>query len=200
VACNFAPDSCFGILVPEVEGQDYILVVERKGGSLAPDDAYSIFSGQVGVPVTASEPLDDGSNDSLVNAEVLAPLVLDNEPSYLFEGTLDDGDVDWWYVPTSEPDETLRLWCGSSYFGTGIEGLTLDAYKDDATDGAPVQSETETAQRRIHWWGAHAKGTSLLPPLPGGTGYYFKLSSSSFSSIVTSRHYYCQIIHHSTAN
>jgi len=195
-ACDFETENCFGILVPEVELEDYILVVERAGSApVAADDAYSIYTGQINVPLTASEGPDGGANDTLANAELLSPTVVDGDLAYQFDGTLDDGDVDWWYVPTTDPSETLKIWCGSAFQGSGVEAFTVEAYKDDDTGGAPFQMQTETPTQRIRWWPPHPKYTPVLPPLPGGTGYYFKMSSASFSSDVTSRGYYCQIYH-----
>jgi hypothetical protein len=113
----------------------------------------------------------------------------------LFEGTLSDGDVDWWLMPDSSANEQVAVRCGSTLHGSGVEGLTVEAFAASDPNGAPVQSEVESPDSLLAWWPANQpKGTPSMAPLAGGIDYYIKLSATGSSSTVTSRYYYCQVI------
>jgi hypothetical protein len=193
-ACDLNPDNCVGILTAEAEFENYILKVEREGDEpVLADASYSLFTARTLPPVTAVEPPDNGANDTLATAEILVPQTIDGEPFFGLVGTLEDGDVDWWYVPSTNVGETLRVWCGSAFHGSGVEAFTVEAWADDNTAGDPLQAQTETPTQTIRWWPTTPKVTPPHPGLAGGTGYYFRMSSASFSSEVTSRDYYCRM-------
>jgi hypothetical protein len=194
-SCEYDNALC-AVFIDYVPGETYYLVVERDPSRpLTGNDAYSIFISSLQLGVIDTETVDDGANDTALSATEMTLGDLDGNLGHLFEGTLPDGDVDWWLMPDSGANEHVAVRCGSAFHGSGVEGFTVEAFAASDPNAAPIQSEVESPDSLLAWWPtSEPKGTPSMAPLAGGSDYYIKLSATGSSSTVTSRYYYCQVI------
>ncbi|MEM9693487.1 MAG: hypothetical protein AAGA56_13140 [Myxococcota bacterium] len=184
-------DRCL-MLVPETVGETYFVVVEAEGdnGDFA-NAGYSIFTTGVDyAPFVEGE--DAGANDLATSPVALSTEPIPGGAEVFIEGELADADdVDWWRLDEL-PGAEVHVWCGSSFFGSGVEGLTIEAYAADDLQ-TPVRSATERPDAPVRWGPALEKGEASEPPLPAGS-YLFRVSGESLRTNYASSNYQCLLV------
>ncbi|MEM9691423.1 MAG: hypothetical protein AAGA56_02670 [Myxococcota bacterium] len=184
------------MLIPEIVGETYYVVVESEGdpgddGNADEGSApYSVSIDLVEFFATA-EGLDEGANDISSQAVVMQPNPIGEGTEILIQGTLgDEDDVDWWRLDEL-PGGDVHLWCGSSFLGSGVEGLSVTAFAA-ADPEQPSRTQTEAADAPIRWGHGRAKGEASAPPLSPGS-YLFRVDASSLRANHASTLYHCYL-------
>lgn len=189
--CNQYNHVRCGMAVPERVGETYFVVVEAEGGS---EDfsgaAYSAFTAsQIFDPVL--EGVDEGANDLPSQPVVVTPDPIAQGTGAPIWGELDDqDDVDWWRLDEL-PGAEVHLWCGSSFFGSGVEALTIEAYAVNDLQ-SPVRTQMERPDATIRWGSVLDKGEPDVSPLPPDS-YLFRVSASSLRADYASKSYQCYL-------
>jgi hypothetical protein len=126
----------------------------------------------------------DNSNDTAATAE----LVGFNLGSGYVLGYIDpDGDVDY-FMFNADTDNILRLACGASRSGSGLEGATFAIH--DSSDNE-IQAETEGDSADVYWASDNDFASMDSVALTPGEDYYLRVSATGQDANVSSNYYRC---------
>jgi hypothetical protein len=173
-----------GIRLPVQQDTTYLVRVGSPTLPLGDNPFYSIAWRTRGTQ--NQQESDDAGNGAAAGAEVATPIISPFQTSHFIGGTLSGAsDTDWWSFQ-AEAGSSINVFCSSWRVGSGVRDATVALFDDPGT--AALQQEVEVETVDLAW----ADG-GTLPPVPATTTgtHYLRLSASTFSSSVTSRHYVC---------
>jgi len=171
---------------PVTSGEPRYIVVEPAQSGQTGTYSFHINEGESsGFDV---EPPEDGSNDTEAGASI-SMTVNDS-----FRGRLEDGDTDWWRLPEIPASQEYGIHCRSNLEGSGVQAFQVEAIEVGDPNLAVVQSEVEGTASPLRWSQAYdARFRPSMPPLPGGTAYYLRLSASGWDTENRGRDYQCEV-------